>query len=67
VETTEHGLLLLALGCDLAQGFGIAPPMAPERFIEWARHWSPDPAWTGDAADRTDAPALIASGASLTV
>ncbi|MBB4313072.1 EAL domain-containing protein [Roseospira marina] len=45
VETTDHGLLLLALGCDFAQGYGIAPPMAADRFLEWARHWRPDPHW----------------------
>jgi len=28
VETIEHGEVLLQLGCDLAQGYGIARPMA---------------------------------------
>ena len=27
VETVEHGVLLLRLGCDMAQGYGIARPM----------------------------------------
>ena len=27
VETVEHGLMLLRLGCELAQGYGIARPM----------------------------------------
>jgi EAL domain-containing protein (putative c-di-GMP-specific phosphodiesterase class I) len=27
VETVEHGEMLLQLGCDLAQGYGIARPM----------------------------------------
>jgi len=46
VETTDHGLLLLALGCELAQGYGVAPPMSADRFPAWARTWQPDPAWT---------------------
>jgi EAL domain-containing protein (putative c-di-GMP-specific phosphodiesterase class I) len=27
VETVEHGEMLLQLGCELAQGYGIARPM----------------------------------------
>jgi EAL domain-containing protein (putative c-di-GMP-specific phosphodiesterase class I) len=27
VETTAHGVQLLALGCEMAQGYGIARPM----------------------------------------
>jgi diguanylate cyclase (GGDEF)-like protein/PAS domain S-box-containing protein len=45
VETTQHGVLLLGLGCELGQGYGIAPPMSADRFVEWARHWKPDPLW----------------------
>jgi len=29
VETVEHGTMLLRLGCELAQGYGIARPMPP--------------------------------------
>jgi diguanylate cyclase (GGDEF)-like protein/PAS domain S-box-containing protein len=45
VETIAHGTLLLQLGCDLAQGFGIARPMAAELFPAWATHWQRDAAW----------------------
>ena len=31
VETVEHGLMLLQMGCELAQGYGIAAPMPAER------------------------------------
>jgi diguanylate cyclase (GGDEF)-like protein len=35
VESAEHGSLLLKLGCDKAQGYGIAKPMHAERLQEW--------------------------------
>jgi EAL domain-containing protein (putative c-di-GMP-specific phosphodiesterase class I) len=47
VETVAHGTALLALGCDLAQGYGVARPMAAEALPAWAHHWRPDAAWTG--------------------
>jgi diguanylate cyclase (GGDEF)-like protein/PAS domain S-box-containing protein len=45
VETVAHGELLLQLGCELAQGYGIAWPMPAQDFPEWLTHWKPDPAW----------------------
>jgi diguanylate cyclase (GGDEF)-like protein len=45
VETPEHGLVLLQLGCDLAQGFGIARPMPAAEVAAWVRSWRPDPMW----------------------
>lgn len=45
VETVEHGSALLALGCELAQGYGIAKPMPPEKLPGWIVSWSPDPLW----------------------
>jgi diguanylate cyclase (GGDEF)-like protein/PAS domain S-box-containing protein len=45
VESVEHGLLLLQLGCELAQGYGIARPMPAERFPGWLAEWRPDPRW----------------------
>jgi diguanylate cyclase (GGDEF)-like protein/PAS domain S-box-containing protein len=45
VETTATGLLLLDLGCELAQGFAIAPPMSAERIPGWVSQWRTDPAW----------------------
>ena len=47
VETVAHGTALLALGCDLAQGYGVARPMAAEALPAWAHLWRPDAAWTG--------------------
>jgi EAL domain-containing protein (putative c-di-GMP-specific phosphodiesterase class I) len=45
VETIEHGTMLLQLGCDLAQGYGIACPMPANELPGWAAAWRPDPAW----------------------
>ena len=45
VETVAHGTLLLQLGCELAQGYGIARPMPADEMPDWLKNWSPDPAW----------------------
>ncbi|XOU72613.1 EAL domain-containing protein [Saccharophagus degradans] len=45
LENSEQGEKLLTLGCDLAQGYGIARPMAAEYMPEWAKAWVQDTAW----------------------
>ncbi|MBP6339069.1 MAG: EAL domain-containing protein, partial [Vitreoscilla sp.] len=45
METVEHGVMLLQLGCRLAQGYGIARPMPAEQMPDWVRTWQPDPRW----------------------
>ena len=45
VETVPHGTLLLQLGCELAQGYGIARPMPAEQLPDWSMAWQPDVAW----------------------
>lgn len=45
VETTEHGLMLLRLGCESAQGYGVARPMSGEAMHEWAKSWEPPEVW----------------------
>ncbi|MEY4517230.1 MAG: hypothetical protein RL180_1576, partial [Pseudomonadota bacterium] len=45
VETVEHGEFLLQLGCDLAQGYGIARPMPAAEVPVWVATWQPDPRW----------------------
>ncbi|MFZ4539407.1 EAL domain-containing protein [Propionivibrio sp.] len=62
VETREHGAMLLQLGCELAQGYGIARPMPAQDLPDWAATWHPDPAWSDrSAVDRNDLPLLFAS------
>ncbi len=46
VETVEHGLMLLQLGCELAQGYGIARPMPAAEVSGWVAKWKPDPRWS---------------------
>ncbi len=45
VETVPHGTALLQLGCELAQGYGIARPMPASQMPQWAANWQPDAAW----------------------
>ncbi|MEY8198322.1 MAG: EAL domain-containing protein, partial [Colwellia sp.] len=45
VETIEHGTALLQLGCELAQGYGIARPMPSSDIPTWVSDWEPDIAW----------------------
>ncbi len=45
VETIEHGTALLHLGCDLAQGYGIARPMPSVDIPEWVSSWTADASW----------------------
>ena len=45
VETVAHGTALLRLGCDLAQGYGIARPMPGADMPAWVAAWRPDTAW----------------------
>jgi diguanylate cyclase (GGDEF)-like protein len=42
VETMAHGEMLLLLGCDLVQGYGIARPMPAADIPAWATSWQPD-------------------------
>jgi diguanylate cyclase (GGDEF)-like protein/PAS domain S-box-containing protein len=46
IESVEHGSLLLQLGCEYGQGFGIAGPMPAERLVEWAHCWTPPMQWS---------------------
>lgn len=61
VETLQHGVLLLQLGCELAQGYAIARPMPAEDMPAWLAAWRPDPSWMNRAlVSRDDMPVLFA-------
>ncbi len=45
VETIEHGSALLQLGCELAQGYGIAKPMPASDIPLWLTTWKPHVTW----------------------
>ncbi|MFW1678155.1 EAL domain-containing protein [Pontibacter sp. JAM-7] len=60
VETAEQGEMLLWLGCEQAQGFGIARPMPAEHIIAWTKSWQPESNWLGQKSlDRQLMPALF--------
>jgi diguanylate cyclase (GGDEF)-like protein/PAS domain S-box-containing protein len=62
VETVEHGTLLLQIGCELAQGYGIARPMPAQQLPSWSSTWRPDPAWLNQSPmSHDDMPILFAS------
>jgi diguanylate cyclase (GGDEF)-like protein/PAS domain S-box-containing protein len=42
VETIAHRVALLQLGCELAQGNGIARPMPADDIPEWVSSWKTD-------------------------
>ena len=62
VETAQCATMLLQLGCDLAQGYGIARPMPAADLPAWCLAWHPDPAWVNARAlSRDDLQLLLAS------
>lgn len=63
METPEHGVLLLRLGCDTAQGYGIARPMPGAELANWISSYVPHPSWTTWAQlewDLSDFPLIVA-------
>lgn len=45
VETLEHAKALMALGCELAQGYGIARPMPAQALPAWLVGWPTRQEW----------------------
>ncbi len=61
VETVEHGIILLHMGCDFGQGYGIARPMPAPDVAAWAARYRVDPRWIAAGAaewNREDFPLL---------
>ncbi len=45
VETVAHGELLMDLGCDVAQGYGISRPMPAGQVVEWVERFEQPREW----------------------
>lgn len=50
VETKEHGLILLNMGCTFAQGYGIARPMPPGSLLAWLQLYEIPEEWKASAS-----------------
>jgi hypothetical protein len=59
VETIQQGEMLLQLGCELAQGYGIAHPMAARELPGWAAAWRTHPSWSNMPSFRRDDMSLL--------
>ncbi|MCT6719698.1 EAL domain-containing protein [Acidovorax sp. K2F] len=55
VETVDHGRMLLAMGCVLGQGYGIARPMPAQQVPGWLDQWQAQQPWVRETD--TDLPA----------
>ena len=55
VETVDHGRTLLAMGCVLGQGYGIARPMPAQQVPGWLDQWQAQQPWVRETD--TDLPA----------
>jgi diguanylate cyclase (GGDEF)-like protein/PAS domain S-box-containing protein len=61
VEIVEQGILLLRLGCQVAQGFCIARPMPAADLPGWIETWTPHARWSNvTALNPADRPLLYA-------
>jgi diguanylate cyclase (GGDEF)-like protein/PAS domain S-box-containing protein len=49
VETVEHGAMLMRLGCDLVQGYGVARPMPADDVLSWVAGFDMAPIWQAAA------------------
>lgn len=45
VESLEHGILLMDMGCYLAQGYAISKPMPASEFLDWLQYWKMPIEW----------------------
>ena len=45
VETDSHGLMLLMMGCNDAQGYGISRPIPADDLVSWLADYTPNKHW----------------------
>lgn len=45
IETSEQAITLLNLGCELGQGYKIAPPMPALEFVIWIKEYKANTLW----------------------
>ncbi len=45
VESIEIGYMLMKMGCQFAQGYGIAKPMPEDQVIGWLEQWQVNNPW----------------------
>jgi len=45
VETNGHGIMLLIMGCDEAQGYGISRPLSADAIPSWLANYTPNKFW----------------------
>lgn len=45
VETPEHGVQLLRMGCNVAQGYGIGHPIPASEVAKWVQAYKPNKEW----------------------
>jgi EAL domain-containing protein (putative c-di-GMP-specific phosphodiesterase class I) len=50
VETIEHGAMLMRLGCDLVQGYGIGRPMPADDVLSWVASFDTAAVWQAAAS-----------------
>ncbi|MGB0495006.1 MAG: EAL domain-containing protein [Kangiellaceae bacterium] len=49
VESSTHGDLLLLLGCENAQGYGISKPMPATEIPDWLNNYLPNEQWISES------------------
>ena len=58
VESVAHGEALMALGCTLGQGFGIARPLDAAQVPAWIAQFEHDPPWVAGTGRASAPPAV---------
>jgi len=52
IETDQHGMMLLIMGCEKAQGYGISRPIPADDIPSWLAEYSPNQLWLDYASQR---------------